>query len=68
MGLTLDLEPFDYLTLYKLPGTLLRILLGTSEAAKIAAAFRSLGFDAGHVYSATAHEVVYQAAVRLSLR
>ena len=33
-GANARLETFDYLTLYKLPGTLLRILLGTSEAAK----------------------------------
>jgi hypothetical protein len=28
----------------------------------------NLGFDAGHVHSATAHEVAYQAAMRTSLR
>ena len=28
----------------------------------------NLGFDAGHVHSATAHEVAYQASMRLSLR
>ena len=27
-----------------------------------------LGFDAGHVHSATAHEVAYQGAMRTSLR